>query len=143
MKLIARKPCSFGGKKFYIGEEIPCEHVLDAKGQEKKGVLAIVADDAGAAPPATPAEVHNKVDAMTVVIHADEGDLPLELTTEGLQAVVDAITSKLEEAETIIEKMTDGDALILVHILDSRKGVKAAAETRAQTINAGESAGDQ
>ena len=143
MKLIARKPCSFGGEKFYIGDEIPTEHVLEPKAQEKMGVLAIVADDAGATPPAAPVVVHNNVDTMTVVIHAEEGDLPLELTTEGLQAFVDVITSKPAEAETTIKEMTDGDALILIHIADSRKTVKAAAEERAKSLNSEESAGDQ
>ena len=39
--------------------------------------------------------------------------------------------------------MEDGDALILVHIVDSRKAVKAAAEERAKALNSEESAGDQ
>lgn len=41
MKLIAKKPCSFGGKQFFIGDEIPSGLVLDAKMQEKLGVVAI------------------------------------------------------------------------------------------------------
>ena len=141
MKLIARKPCSFGGEKFYIGDEIPTEAVLDPKAQEKMGILAIVRDDAVPAPPAVPVETRN-VDTMTVVIHAKEGDLPLDLTAEGLQAVVDVLTSKPADAEVTINEMTDGDALILIHVVDNRKSVKEAAETRAKTINE-ESAGDQ
>lgn len=43
MRLIAKKPCSFGGRTFYIGEEIPTEFVLNPKAQEKLGVIAIVA----------------------------------------------------------------------------------------------------
>ena len=31
MKLIAKQPCSFGGNKYYIGDEIPAEHVLDPR----------------------------------------------------------------------------------------------------------------
>lgn len=143
MKLIAQKPCSFGGKKFYIGDEIPVESVLNPNAQAKLGVLAIVNDDAGTIPPAEPQEIHNEVDTMTVVIHAKEGDLPLNLTREGLQNVVDVLTNKPSEAENVIEKMTDGDALILVHICDSRRAVKEAAETRAKAINTEESAGDQ
>ena len=148
MKLIALKPCSFGGKKFYIGDEIPAEHVLDPRAQEKRGVLAIVPDDAGATPPAESEGIRNEVDTMTVVIRAKEGDMPLNLTKEGLQSVVDVLTSKPSDAEAVIEEMTDGDALILVHITDSRKAVKAAAEARAQALNdepgnQEESAGDQ
>ena len=128
MKLIARKACSFGGKKFYIGDEIPEALVLDPRAQEKMEVLAIVPDDAGTTPPAA-------VDTMTVVIRAKEGELPLNLTNEGIQNVVDVLTGKPTEAEATIAGMTDGDALILVHIADSRKAIKAAAEARAQALN--------
>ena len=146
MKLIAQKPCSFGGKKFYIGEEIPAEAVLNPKEQATMGVLAIVSNDAGTTQPAGEKEATNPVDTMTVVIRAEEGDLPLNLTGEGLQAVVDVLTSKVEDAEPIVEAMTDGDALILLHLTDTRKAVKAAAEARAKALNeedTEESAGEQ
>lgn len=42
MKLIARKPCSFGGRNFFIGEEVPADLVLDPKRQESIGILSIV-----------------------------------------------------------------------------------------------------
>ena len=135
MKLIAQKPCSFGGKKFYIGEEIPAESVLNPNAQAKMGVLAIVTNDAGATQPAGEQEDINPVETMTVVIRAEEGDLPLNLTAEGLQAVVDVLTSKVEDAEPIVEAMTDGDALILLHLTDNRKSVKTAAESRAKALN--------
>ena len=35
MALIAKKPCSFGGKAFFIGEEVPDELVMDAEYQEQ------------------------------------------------------------------------------------------------------------
>lgn len=47
MRLIAKKPCSFGGQKFYIGDEIPKNLVADAKLQEKMGVIAIINDNIG------------------------------------------------------------------------------------------------
>lgn len=47
MKLIAKKPCSFGGRQFYIGDEIPENFVADALYQEKMGVIAIVKDRDG------------------------------------------------------------------------------------------------
>ena len=50
MRLIANKPCSFGGRQFYIGDEIPADLVADARAQEKMGVIAVaniaVANDA-------------------------------------------------------------------------------------------------
>lgn len=47
MKLIAKKPCSFGGQKFYIGNEIPTNLVTDVRMQEKMGVITIVNDTEG------------------------------------------------------------------------------------------------
>ena len=44
MRLIAQKPCSFGGNKFFIGEEVPAELVTNPKMQEKMGVIAIATD---------------------------------------------------------------------------------------------------
>lgn len=135
MKLIAKKPCSFGGKKFYIGDEIPVESVLDPKDQEKMGVLAIVVDNAAVG---APAEL-----TMPVVIHAEEGDLSLKLTADGLQAVVDALRSNADDAVSIVNQMADSDALAILYYMDSRTTVKKAAEARAKAIDAEESAGDQ
>ena len=47
MKLIAKKPCSFGSRQFYIGNEIPENLVADAKRQEKMGVITIVNENIG------------------------------------------------------------------------------------------------
>lgn len=47
MKLIAKKPCSFGGRQFYIGDEIPADLVADARMQEKLGVVTIANDTEG------------------------------------------------------------------------------------------------
>lgn len=146
MKLIARKPCSFGGEKFYIGDEIPAELVLNPKEQEKMGVLIVATDtNDGHKEPEPPAPA--PVSTITVNIHAEEGDLPLELTPAGIQAVFDVLTGKPEEAENVINQMEDGDALILLHISSTRKAVKAAAEARAQALSAAqegaESEGEQ
>lgn len=45
MKLFAKKPCSFCGTQFYIGNEVPLDYVLDPKAQEKMGVLVVVEGD--------------------------------------------------------------------------------------------------
>lgn len=137
MKLIAKQPCSFGGKRFYIGEEIPVELVQEPKTQEKFGKLVIVNDDQPA----------GACGVMTVFVRAEEGDIPLELTQEGLQTVLDILSSNAEDAEPIVKQMTDVDALIFLDIADSRKTIKAAAKARAQALAAAqegeESAGDQ
>ena len=134
MKLIAKRLCSFGGKKYFIGDEIPAESVMYPKMQEKIGVLAIVNDGDEAPAP---------VGAMEVVIHEEKGDLSLALTKEGLQAIVDVLTSNATEAKPIIEQLTDGDALILLHAVDNRKEIKTAAANRAKALSPEESAGEQ
>ncbi len=47
MRLIANKPCSFGGRQFFIGDAIPENLVADAKMQEKLGVVTIANDTEG------------------------------------------------------------------------------------------------
>lgn len=47
MRLIANKPCSFGGKQFFVGDEIPADLVADAQLQEKYGVLTITNNNGG------------------------------------------------------------------------------------------------
>ena len=131
MKLIAKKRCSFGGKKFYIGDEIPVELVLNPKAQESMGVIAIASDMAdNKAPEIYPVPAAT----MNVVVHAEEGDLPLDLTACGLQAIVTVMTSNVDAAEPIVEMMTDNDALMLLHMIDTRKTIKAAAEARAKSL---------
>ena len=129
MTLIAKKPCSFGGEKFYIGYTIPAEYVINPKDQEKMGVLAIV-DGAVPSTSKTP-----NTSRINIGVKTDEGVLPLVVTDIGVQAVFDVLTSKADDAEDIINEMTDGDALILLHVCDSRKTIKAAAEARAQALN--------
>ena len=47
MRLIAKKPCSFGGRQFYIDDEIPENLVADGKRQEEYGVITIAKDSEG------------------------------------------------------------------------------------------------
>lgn len=135
MRLIAKKPCSFGGKKFFIGDEIPAEYVVDPAAQEKRRVLAVLGEGEGAEASA-PSET--TVSTVELTIKAEEGLVAINPSVDGIQAVFDCLGSTVEEAEEIIAQMTDGDALILLHTTDSRKGVKTAAETRAKELAAAE-----
>ena len=129
MKLIAKKPCSFGGKRFYIGDEIPAEVVLNPQEQEKMGRLSIVTDGA---------EVAHSGDSsacIPLIVHSKEGDLPISLTAESLQAVVDVLTSNADDAAAAIKEMDDRDSLALLYFADSRKTVQQAAEARARAVD--------
>lgn len=138
MKLIAKQPCSFGGKRFYIGDEIPVELVQEPKTQEKFGKLTIVND---AAEPGGDATV------VHLVIHGKDGDIALDLAPESIQTVMDVLTANAEDAEKLIKNIDSDDLLFLVNAADSRKTVQAAAKARAQALMEAqegvESAGDQ
>ncbi len=138
MKLIAKQPCSFGGKRFYIGDEIPVELVQEPKTQEKFGKLTIVND---AVEPGGDATV------VHLVIHGKDGDIALDLAPESIQTVMDVLTANAEDAEKLIKKIDSDDLLFLVNAADSRKTVQAAAKARAQALMEAqegvESAGDQ
>lgn len=137
MKLIAKKLCRFGGKQFYIGEEIPTELVLNPQAQEKMGVLVIVDGDAeGCSQPVVISDP-----TLTICVNIDGSDMELEPTDRGLQDIFNVLIGQPSAAKDIINKMTDEDALILLHLSDSRKAVKAAAEERAKSLR--ESAGEE
>lgn len=128
-RLIALKPCNFGGRRFYIGDEIPMDLVASPALQEKQGVLKIVNVEA---------EVTKNVvipdPSLEIVIQSGGKEMILEPTDSGIQDIFNVLIGKVAEAEPIINQMTDGDALILLHLADSRKAVKEAAEARAKAL---------
>ena len=140
MTLIAKKPCRFAGRDYFIGDEIPAEAVVDPRGMEKMGIIAI-ANDLGAAPAVT--EVFGGPVPMNITIHAEEGDMVLSLWEAALQAVVDVLSGTVPDGEAIISGMTEGDALILLDVTDGRKAIKAAAKNRAMELNGSEEGGEQ
>ena len=124
MKLIAKQPCSFGGKRFYIGDEIPVELVLEPKTQEKYGKLVIVDDEAA------PAEPGGDATVVPLVIIGRE----MELAPESIQIVMDVLTANAETAEKLVKQIDSDDILFLLNAADSRKTVQAAAKARAQAL---------
>lgn len=130
-KLIALKPCSFGGKKFYIGDEIPAEYVASPTAQEKLGVLTVVNVEAVIEGDETIVIPETK---LSILVKQDDKEMTLEPTDRGVQDVFTVLIGKATDAEAIINDMDDGDALILLHLADSRKTVKELAETRAKEL---------
>ena len=139
-KLIAKKPCSFGGERFYIGDEIPVALVQSPETQEKMGTLAIVEGDA-----VTPAPTYEPVvmsdPRLTICVRVNDEDMELEPSDDGLQAIFNVLIADAEAAIATINKMIDNDALILLHLSERRTTVKKAAKSRAEKLQ--ESAGDQ
>ena len=75
MRLIAKKPCSYGGKKFFIGDEIPAELVVNIEREEKLGVISAANDGAGVPEQSGALYSQEQVDEMIAdaVANADKG----------------------------------------------------------------------
>lgn len=130
-RLIALKPCSFGGKKFYIGDEIPAEFVSNPAAQVQMGTITaveveseVVIDETIVIPDPT----------FSLVVKKDDEELTLKPTDKGIQDVFNVLIGKTTDAESIINQMNDEDALILLHLSDSRRTVREMAETRAKKL---------
>lgn len=113
MRLIAKKPCNFGGQKFYIGDKIPAELVADPKSQERLGVIAIANDE------------------NERVSDEDAGTL---FTQEQVQQTIEIIQLNAEKASAAILKVTDAGVLDLLVSIDSRKTVKESAKNRLDNL---------
>ena len=140
MRLIAKKPCSFGGRTFYIGEEIPTEFVLNPKAQEKLGVIAIVACGG---------EVGMKQEDMVaqvgevefgVPIRQKNGNMTLYLSEEQICSAVEIMQMSPAEAKEAIKGIASENILILLNACDSRKAIKEATEATASGLTAEEGA---
>lgn len=131
MAFVAIKPCRFAGQSFKVGEIVPAD-VMQPGASKNLVKMGIIAEKGG--PNEKPQIKQVKLPTPEVVIHME--NMELRPTQEGLQAIFNVLTSNVVEAETIINEMTDNDALILLHTSDSRKSVKELAEARATAISA-------
>lgn len=89
MRLIAKKPCSYGGKKFFIGDEIPAELVVNIEREEKLGVISAANDEAGVPEQSGALYSQEQVDEMMAdaVANADKG-FTQEQVDEMIQSAV-------------------------------------------------------
>ena len=125
------KPCSFGGNQYYIGDEIPAEYVASPAAQEKLGTLKVVGVGAEEDEQET---VVIPASSLAIIVQNEGKEMVLEPSAKGIQDIFNVLTSTVSEAEPIINQMDDGDALILLHLADSRKSIKEAAEGRATEL---------
>lgn len=109
MRYIARRPCSFGGKKYLIGEDVPADVVLDGKRQVALGTLAAVQDD--------------KTSAILISL----GEEQLSLAPEELQRIFDILQAKSEDAVALLQEETRENVCGVIAVCDSRRAVKTAA----------------
>ena len=131
MKLIAKKPCSFNGQTFYIGDEIPPEFVINPKAQENLGTIAIVSvSDASRTNPAEDGQVE-----FGVPIKQKDGTMTLYLNKEQICRAVEVMQMTTSEAKEALKEIADEKILILLNACDSRKAVKEATEVAAAELN--------
>ena len=131
MAYFALKPCRLGGRAFRIGDEVPEDLIVPGaeKNLLKMGVLTSVEAERS---PAASAQ------ALDIRVPLEEGELPLTITRDGLEALIRALTGPADAAPSVIAEMADRDALILVDMLAGRKATREAAHARAQELEAGE-----
>ena len=128
MNYVALKPVNFGGKQYKIGETIP-EGVVDERRSlflKKSGHIAEVAS-------ANEAYTEDlSVNPNTLSIPLLQSKHELAVNTQQLLQFFATIQKTIDEAKIEIATMTEEDTpvLQLLHEIDSRKGIKAAVETR-------------
>ena len=153
MRLIAKKPCSFGGQQFYIGDEVPENLVADVKLQEKYGVITIVNEGIGVSGGQSGALfTQEQVEAMIAEAvetepGAYEGTIQIAVkgTADGQYTAVPAIPEEIQQVFSIMQLNAEDGAraiadvrsenvLILLHAADSRKTVKNAAKEQVDKL---------
>lgn len=144
MGLIARKPCNFGGKKFFIGDKIPDALVVNPALQEKLGIIAIVKSDDEEASNAetilyTQEQVKSKQSIIPITVKGESSDEDEQLieifaTVEEVQQVFTIMQMNADDGIKAIAEVKTENVLILLHASDSRKTIKDAAKKQANNL---------
>lgn len=130
MRLFAKTPCSFGGKKYFIGQEIPAGEVIDPEAQQKMGVISIASDDG--APAALIPHV-GEIKFKVPVSNGSETSV-IDLTEAELVQAVGIMQKDVKAAVGEIKEAESESVLIFVNALDSRKSVVDATAKRAEEL---------
>lgn len=143
MKLVANKPCTLSGKRYFIGEEIPVEAVVDPAALEKMGVLTVIRDGI---PTEILEEYVANVGEVLFRIPITKGDksLDLDIAEPQIQEAVKTMQMNQKDAVAHIrDTVEDNTVLIFLNAVDSRTAVKKEAEIKAKNLEKPEeSAGD-
>lgn len=128
MNYVALKPVKFCGRQYKVGEIVP-EGVVDERRSlflKKSGHIAEAASVNGA-------NTENlSVNPNTLSIPLLQSKHELVMNAQQLSKFFATIQKTMDEAKIEIATMTEEDVpvLELLHEIDSRKGIKAAVETR-------------
>lgn len=149
MRLIAKKPCSYGGKKFFIGDEIPAELVVNIEREEKFGVISAANDEAGVPEQSGALYSQEQVDKMITdaVANADKG-FTQEQVDEMIQSAVAelkpfdsdnagfTVTVKSEGGNVTAVSCSAEDVQSVVDVLqmNAEDGAKAVASVKSDSV---------
>lgn len=128
MNYVALKPVKFCGRQYKVGEIVP-EGIVDERRSlflKKSGHIAEAASVNGA-------NTENlSVNPNTLSIPLLQSKHELVMNAQQLSQFFATIQKTIDEAKIEIATMTEEDVpvLELLHEIDSRKGIKAAVETR-------------
>lgn len=133
----ALKPCTISGKKYIIDDEVDVSKLSDKEiAFLCKRKFIIEAKDGEVITSDAPAMLD------VPVINKDE-TLSVSMTGEQLCEVIGLIQRTAEEAIEAIKGITDDAQLVLLHRLDSRKTVQAAAKERHEALTATSNGDDE
>lgn len=149
MRLIAKKPCSYGGKKFFIGDEIPAELVVNIEREEKLGVISAANDEAGVPGQSGALYSQEQVDEMIAdaVANADKGFTQEQVDEMIADAVAElepfnsdnagfTVTVKGEGDNVTVVSCSAEDVQSVVDVLqmNAEDGAKAVASVKSDSV---------
>lgn len=149
MRLIAKKPCSYGGKKFFIGDEIPAELVVNIEREEKLGVISAANDEAGVPGQSGALYSQEQVDEMIAdaVANADKGFTQEQVDEMIADAVAElepfnsdnagfTVTAKGEGDNVTAVSCSAEDVQSVVDVLqmNAEDGAKAVASVKSDSV---------
>lgn len=118
MKYIAKKPCNFG-KKYFIGEEIPAEKILDPIAQKMMGVIEVVEGDSRNADPEEGGQLLPPSPTL------EEADIEEEISED---------TEEPEEKEVYTKTKLNNMKMDELHAIAEEFGVDAKEAKKAELI---------
>lgn len=133
MRLIAKKPCSFNGQTFYIGDEIPSEFVINPRAQEKLGVITIAGDGEDLSKPVNIKASTGQIE-FAIPINQRDGKMILHCNEEQICKAAEIMQMATGEAKEAIKDIDEEKILILLNACDSRKTIKEATEAAASKL---------
>lgn len=124
---IAKKPCTFAGQDFLIGDPVPEELVLKSRVPHliKERVIEEVE-----------VEAQEGIVKFSIPVQTENGGFMVDLSNEEMVQVFEVMQGTAEAAVQLIEAITSNDALILLDAADSRKAVKKLVKERASVLMA-------